>query len=109
VLEFEPGTAELPWPVLGAFKERVAALLTPEGGLIMIDASGSRAPHNGDTVRSLDNLILGLRRASAIADLLISQGAQPDRIKLVVTAEEAPRGSAPNAPDTAQIRFQRAR
>jgi hypothetical protein len=75
----------------------------------LIDASGGRATaHSRDTVRVLDNLSLGLRRASAIAGLLISQGAQPDRIKLLVAADEAGR-SALTPPDTAQIVFQAGR
>jgi hypothetical protein len=31
-VSFEPGSAELPWPVLGPFKELVAALLARQGG-----------------------------------------------------------------------------
>jgi hypothetical protein len=108
IVSFEPGSAELPWPDLGALNEGMAALLVQEGRSIMIDASGA-AQHSRDTMRVLDNLSLGLRRASAIADFLISRGVQPDRIKLRVMAGEAAGGSALSVPDTAQIILQPAR
>jgi hypothetical protein len=110
MLEFEPGSAELPWATLDPFRERVAALLAHSGGTIRINAgTGHGAKPSRDTLRAFDGLSLGLRRASAIAGLLISQGAQPARIKLLVTADDEAEGAAPGGADTAHIAFQRGR
>ncbi len=83
-VRFDPGSADLPSAVVPTLKARAERLAAGKG-TIFIEAHGSQsAGLPRGTVRSIQNLSLGLKRASAIANVLISLGVASDRIKLIV-------------------------
>jgi hypothetical protein len=106
-LGFMPGSTDLASADLKPLTKRSAAFLARGGGTIYIDARGSIVEGQG-AVRSLENLSLGLRRASAIADVLISLGVPPEHIKLLVSNEigvSTVGVALAQKPDTAEVTF----
>ncbi len=109
-LRFDPGSAELSAAAVAALRER--ALTLGASGRVTVDARGGEASDfPRGAVRSLENLSLGLKRASAIANALIAFGVAPSRVEILVPGSESEFAALthPEALDLARINFEPAR
>jgi hypothetical protein len=108
-LNFETGSAALSDPARDLLRERTLRFVAAGGGLISVDArGGASAPAAVNAVRSLENLSLGLKRASAIADYLVALGVPADVIELLVANDAGVADISAqrvSLPDRAEVTF----
>ena len=93
VLKFPAGNSDLPPAEIVKLVPRAERFGTRRGAVYIDERGGGAAP--ATPVRSLDELRLGLKRASGIASVLMSTGIVPARIKLLVTNADGALGSRP--------------